>query len=118
MERRKGKGKYKIISVHVKNAYRGSRDIAPRTLTWALDGVQWSASCPGHSTPGENPGTCLMVSRLGLRDSLAGLENRRVSYPYRYSNSGPSSPYPGLRNSWSWYGPQTPYTDPVLILLH
>jgi len=40
------------------NAYWGSGHIAPHILDSALDGGEWSASCPGHFTsppPGKNP---------------------------------------------------------------
>jgi hypothetical protein len=46
----------------------GSGGVAPPFLTSALGGGEWSASCPGHFTPGERaPGThCGLQIRSGL----------------------------------------------------
>jgi hypothetical protein len=42
-----------LIKHHVMKAYGGSKCIIPPFLTLALDGIEWSASRPGRSTPRE-----------------------------------------------------------------
>jgi hypothetical protein len=42
---------YALTEHHAMKAYWGSGGIAPRTLTSALDGGEWSASRPGSFTP-------------------------------------------------------------------
>jgi len=55
----------------------------------------WSTSQPGHFTPtGKYPDTPWIWGSLGSRAGLDVPENRKISWPYRVSNSGPSSPYP------------------------
>jgi hypothetical protein len=59
---------YLSVSVHIKvklslylsehnamKAYWGSGGTAPHSLTSPLDGGEWSASHPGHFTPGKEP---------------------------------------------------------------
>jgi hypothetical protein len=45
----------------------GSGSIAPSLLTSALDGGQWSASCPCHFTPGEKSSGTNLISLCGLQ---------------------------------------------------
>jgi len=49
--------KSKIAPVQTVKPYMGSRGIAPLILTTALDGGEWSISCPGRFTRGKYPGT-------------------------------------------------------------
>jgi hypothetical protein len=48
---------------------------APSFLTSALDGSEWSASCPGRFTPGERaPGTHRVGGWVGLKAGLSCVE--------------------------------------------
>jgi hypothetical protein len=41
-----------LLNVYAMRTYGGSGSIVSR-ITWMLDGGEWSASRPGHFTPGE-----------------------------------------------------------------
>jgi hypothetical protein len=61
-------------------------------LTSALDGGEWSASCPADFTPREyDPGTQWTGSLVGPR---AGLDTAvaKIKYPCPYRESNPSCP--------------------------
>jgi hypothetical protein len=64
----------------------GSGGIAPTVFTLALDGSEWSVSCPSHFTPreialGKEAGWAPeLVSTLGSREeSLAFIGNRTLA---------------------------------------
>jgi len=64
------------------------RGIAPLIHNVALDGGEELTARPGRFTHGEkNP-----IARLDI------LEKRKISCPYRVSNSGPSTDYATLAN--------------------
>jgi hypothetical protein len=48
----------------------GGGGIAPTFLTSALDGGEWSASCPSHFIPGERAPTNWIGGQVGPRASL------------------------------------------------
>jgi len=51
---------------------------SPHILTLALDGGEWSASCPDHFTPQERgPSTHLMGGWVGLRAGLDMVVRRK-----------------------------------------
>jgi hypothetical protein len=62
-------------------------------LTLALAGGEWSASCPGHFTLGEQPPWYPLERRLGGPQSWSG-QCGENSWPYRDSNSDPSVIHP------------------------
>jgi hypothetical protein len=67
------KGVGALSERHAMKAYWGSGGIAPRILTSAQDGGEWSASRPGRFTPWERAlGTHRIGGWVGPR---AGLEN-------------------------------------------
>jgi hypothetical protein len=69
-------------------AYWGSGGIAPiHSLTSALDGGEWSASCPGHFTPRETaPGIHWIGGWVGPRAILDAVVKRKIPSPHRESN--------------------------------
>jgi hypothetical protein len=69
----------------------GSGDIAALFLTSALDGGDWSASRPGHFTPGERfPGNHWIGGCVGRRAGLDAVEEKNLALPG--VETGPSSP--------------------------
>jgi len=57
-------------------------------LTLALDGGEWSVSCPSHFTPVENaPNAHLVVGWVGHRASLNASEKRKIPYSCCESSS-------------------------------
>jgi hypothetical protein len=57
----------------------GSGGIAPPFLTSALDGGEWSASRPGHFTPGEiATDTHWIGGWVDRRVGLDAVENRKI----------------------------------------
>jgi hypothetical protein len=57
----------------------GNGGIAPPSLTLALDGDEWSASCPGHCTPGERaPCTYCIGGWVTPRIGLDDVERRKI----------------------------------------
>jgi hypothetical protein len=65
----------------------GSKGIAPRILTSALDGGEWSASRPGCFTPRERgPSTHWIGGWVGPRAGLDAVVKRKVPSPRRESN--------------------------------
>jgi len=73
---------------HIMKAYWGSGGIAPiHSLTSALDGGEWSASCPGHFTPRErDPGTHWIGGWVGPRASLDMVLKRKIPSPCQALN--------------------------------
>jgi hypothetical protein len=68
-------------------AYWGSGGIAPRTLTSARDGGEWSASRPGRFTPRKRaPCTHWIGGWVGLRAVLDAVGKRKIPSPRRESN--------------------------------
>jgi hypothetical protein len=64
----------------------GSRGIPPPFLTSALDGGEWSASCPSRSTHRETvPNTHWIGGWVGLRGGLEAVEKKKNSCPCRES---------------------------------
>jgi hypothetical protein len=58
------------------------------SLTSALDGGEWSASCPGHFTPRERaPDTHWIGGWVGPRAVLNAVVKRKIPSPRRESNS-------------------------------
>jgi len=56
-------------------------------VTSALDGDEWSASCPGRFTPRERaPGTRWIGGWVGPRAGLDTVIKRKIHSPYRDSN--------------------------------
>jgi hypothetical protein len=58
-------------------AQRGSRGVALLILTSALDGFVWSASRPGHFTPGKGSHSCCIAGWLGPWGGLDGYGKRK-----------------------------------------
>jgi hypothetical protein len=57
------------------------------SLTSALDGGEWSASCPGHFTSRERaPGTHWLGGWVGPRASLDMVSKTKIPNPYQESN--------------------------------
>jgi len=57
-------------------------------LTKALDGDEWSASCPGHFIPRDRaPGTDWIESWAGPRTGQDMVLRRKIPSPYQDSNS-------------------------------
>jgi hypothetical protein len=78
---------------HSMKAYWRSGGIAPRFLTPALDGDEWSASRTGRFTPGERaPGTHWIGGWVGPRAILDAVVKRKIPSPCRDSNLPSSSP--------------------------
>jgi hypothetical protein len=74
-------------------AYWGSAGIAPRILTSAVDGGEWSDSPPDLFTPTEkDPGTHSIGGWVGPIAGLDAVAKEKISNPYRHSNSRLSSP--------------------------
>jgi len=49
-------------------------------LTWALDGVEWSSSHPGHIACQERePGTYCVKDWVGVRADLDGLDKKYLA---------------------------------------
>jgi hypothetical protein len=72
---------------HAMKTFWGNGVIAPRNLTSALDGGEWSASRPGRFTPRERaPGTHWIGGWLGPRAGLDTVVNRKIPSPRRESN--------------------------------
>jgi hypothetical protein len=72
-------------------AYWGSGGIAPRTLTSAIDGGEWSASRPGRFTPRERaPGTHWIGVWVSPRAVLDAVVKKKIPSPLRESN--PTTP--------------------------
>jgi len=74
--------------------HEGGRGIAQRILHL---GVRWVAAITPRPLehrllPENNPGTHWRWGWVGLRASLDVLERRKISFPCRDSNPGPSSP--------------------------
>lgn len=62
-------------------------------LTLALDGGQWLTLCPGRFSRWKIL-WCLLTRKLGgPKASLDVLDKRKISFPQRNSNIGPSSPH-------------------------
>jgi hypothetical protein len=58
------------------------------SLTSVLDGVEWSASIPGHFTPRErDPGTHGIGGSVGPRASLDAVVKRKIPSLYRETNT-------------------------------
>jgi hypothetical protein len=78
---------------HAIKAYWVSRGVAPRILTSALDGGEWSASRPGRFTPRESVSvTHWRGGWVGLRAGLDTVVKKKIPSPCWNSNSRPSSP--------------------------
>jgi hypothetical protein len=73
---------------HDMKTYFGNGGIAPHAfLTSALDGGEWSASCPGRFTPRERVlGTHWIAGWVGLRAGLDVVVKRKFLVPRRESN--------------------------------
>jgi hypothetical protein len=57
------------------------------SLTSALDGGEWSASCPGRFIPREGaPGTHWIGGWVGPRAILDAVVKRKIPSPHRESN--------------------------------
>jgi hypothetical protein len=57
------------------------------SLTLALDGGEWSASCPGHFTPGGRaPDTPWIGGWVGPRAVLDMVVKRKIPSPHRKLN--------------------------------
>jgi hypothetical protein len=70
-----------------KLCYGESGGITPPFLTSALDGGEWSLSCPCLFTPGERAsGTHRIGGWVGPRAGIAAMEWIKISYPCRESN--------------------------------
>jgi hypothetical protein len=68
-------------------AYWGSGGIAPRILTSALDGVEWSASRPDRFAPRERAhGTYWLGGWMGPGAGLDTVVKRKIPSPCRDSN--------------------------------
>jgi hypothetical protein len=66
----------------------GSGGIAPSFLTSALDGGEWSASCPCRFTPRKIiPGIQRTIGRLGPKTGLKVMDKRKISCFSRESSS-------------------------------
>jgi hypothetical protein len=75
-------------SLTAMKTYWGSGGIAPRILTSALDGGEWSASSPGRFTPREGaPLTHRLGGLVGLRAVLDAVMKRKIPSPCRESSS-------------------------------
>jgi hypothetical protein len=61
--------------------------------TSALNGDDRSALHPGRSTTGKQPDTDWIKGWVSPRARLDILEKRKISFPWRDSNPGRSSPY-------------------------
>jgi hypothetical protein len=73
--------------------YWESEGTAPRILSSAIDGDEWSVSRPGRFTPRERaPGTHWIGGRVGPRVGLDAVVKRKISSPYRNSNPRSSNP--------------------------
>jgi hypothetical protein len=71
-----------------------------RSLTSALGGGEWSASCPGRFTPRErSPGTYWIGGCVGPRDVLDAVVKRKISSPRRESN--PRTPIVQHYTNWA-----------------
>jgi hypothetical protein len=72
---------------HAMKTYWGSGGIAPRILTSALDGGEWSASCPACFTPRERaPATHWIGSWVDPRAVLDTVVKRKIPSPHHESN--------------------------------
>jgi hypothetical protein len=68
-------------------AYWGWRYSSTHSLTSALDGGEWSASCPGRFTPREGaPGTHWIGGWVGPRAVLDAMVKRKIPSPRQESN--------------------------------
>jgi hypothetical protein len=68
--------------------YCGSGGIAPRILTLALDGVEWSSSHIGYFTLKEiAPGILSVGGWVGSRAGLDMMAKRKIPSPLQESNS-------------------------------
>jgi hypothetical protein len=84
-----------LIEHHAMKAYWGVEVYLHAFLTSALDGGEWSASCPGRFTPRENArGTHLIGCWVGPRSGLDVAVKREIPSLYRDSNTRSSSAYP------------------------
>jgi hypothetical protein len=80
---------------------------APPFLTWELDGVEWSASRPGHFNSGEIlPGTHWILGLVGPRSGLNAVMYRKF-LPRRNSNAGRPARRPSLFRLLYSYGTGT-----------
>jgi hypothetical protein len=90
------------------------------SLALALDGGEWSASCPGHFTPRErSPGTHWIGGWVGPRAGLDAVVKRKIPYPL-----------PGLKpliiqpvaqcctTDLSWLPPVKNYDVVINLVLH
>jgi hypothetical protein len=75
----------------------GGVKTAPQLLTSAMDGSEWSASCPGRFTSRERAyGTDWAGDWVGLRVGLDAVEKRKNCCPCRKSNPDRPSRSPSL----------------------
>jgi hypothetical protein len=64
---------------YTKMTYGGSGGIAPLFLTFALDGGEWSATCPCHFTARERaPGTHWIGGWVGRKVGMYAVEKRNI----------------------------------------
>jgi hypothetical protein len=76
--------------------WESDKDIAQPFLTSALDGREWSDSCPCCSTPREGaPSSYWIVGWLGLRAGLHTVEKRKILHCWK-SNLGCPARSPSL----------------------
>jgi hypothetical protein len=74
-----------------------SGGIAPRIPTSALDGGEWSTSCPGRFTPRERaPGTHRTGGWVGPRIGLDAVAKKKKSLHCLFRDSNPSRQVRGL----------------------
>jgi hypothetical protein len=88
------------VKLYNMKAYGGCGGVAPSFIISALDGGEWSASCPWHFTLGiEPPSTHCIGGWVGSRAGLDSMEKRK-SCPFQESN--PSCPLHSLVTYTGW----------------
>jgi hypothetical protein len=75
---------FSLTEHHAMKAYWGSGVQLPASLTLALDGCEWSASCLVHFTPSEKaPGTYWIGGWVVPRAVLDAVVKRKIPSPTR-----------------------------------